>query len=146
MGIHTASRATYGSRRVHAELGLGLRIHVSHGTVELLMQRAGLHGLPGNRRSRAKHVTPSVTDLVERNFTRHARDQLWVTDITEHPTFEGKVYCAVVLNTFSRRVVGWSIDASPTAALTTNALDRSEPSPTFGVAAPFEFTELRTEP
>ncbi|MFJ2967596.1 DDE-type integrase/transposase/recombinase [Streptomyces collinus] len=67
-------------------------------------------------------MTPSVTDLVERNFTRHARDQLWVTDITEHPTFEGKVHCAVVLDTFSRRVVGWSIDASPTAALTTNAL------------------------
>lgn len=59
---------------------------------------------------------------MERNFTRHARDQLWVTDITEHPTFEGKVYCAVVLDTFSRRVVGWSIDASPTAALNTNAL------------------------
>ncbi|WP_406165994.1 transposase [Streptomyces canus] len=46
----TASRGTYGSRRVHAELGLGLSIHVSHHTVELLMQRAGLHGLPGNRR------------------------------------------------------------------------------------------------
>ena len=122
VGIHTASRGTYGSRRVHAELGLGLRIHVSHGTVELLMQRAGLHGLPGSRRLRAKHVTPSVADLVERNFTRHARDQLWVTDITEHPTFEGKVYCVVVLDTFSRRVVGWSIDVSPTAALTTNAL------------------------
>ncbi|MER7928684.1 IS3 family transposase [Streptomyces sp. NPDC096057] len=91
----------YGSRRVHAELGLCLRIHVSHGTVELLMQRAGLHGLPGNRRPRSKHVPPSVADLVERNFTRHARDQLWVTDITEHPTFEGKVYCAVVLDTFS---------------------------------------------
>ncbi|MFJ2241126.1 IS3 family transposase [Streptomyces sp. NPDC087859] len=40
VGIHTAFRGTYGSRRVHAELGLGLRIHVSHGTVELLMQRA----------------------------------------------------------------------------------------------------------
>lgn len=122
VGIHIASRGTYGSRRVHAELGLGLRIHVSHGTVELLMQRVGPHGLPGNRRPRAKHVTPSVADLVERNFTRHARDQLWVTDITEHSTFEGKVYCAVVLDTFSRRVVGWPIDASPTAALTTNAL------------------------
>ncbi|MGI3224213.1 DDE-type integrase/transposase/recombinase [Streptomyces sp. GTA36] len=67
-------------------------------------------------------MTPSVADLVERNFTRHVRDQLWVTDITEHPTLEGKVYCAVVLDTFSRRVVGWSIDASPTAALTTDAL------------------------
>ncbi|MEV6947481.1 DDE-type integrase/transposase/recombinase [Streptomyces sp. NPDC051172] len=90
--------------------------------MELLMQRAGLHGLRGNRRPRAKYVPLSVTDLVERNVTRHARDQLWVPDITEHPTFEGKVYCAVVLDTFSRRVVGWSIDASPTAALTTNAL------------------------
>ena len=49
-------------------------------------------------------------------------NQLWVTDITEHPTREGKVYCAVVLDTYSRRVVGWSIDASPTAALVTNAL------------------------
>ncbi|MGW6791544.1 IS3 family transposase [Streptomyces chartreusis] len=84
--------------------------------------RAGLHGLPGNRRHRAKHVTPSVTDLVERDFTRHARDQLWVTDITEQSTLEGKVYCSVILDTFSRRVVGWSIVASPTAALTTKAL------------------------
>jgi transposase InsO family protein len=47
---------------------------------------------------------------------------VWVTDITEHPTREGKLYCAVVLGTFSRRVVGWSIDSSPTAALVTNAL------------------------
>jgi putative transposase len=48
VGIHTASRGTYGSRPVHAELGLALSIHVSHGTVELLMQRAGLYGLPRN--------------------------------------------------------------------------------------------------
>jgi putative transposase len=47
---------------------------------------------------------------------------LWVTDITEHRTYEGKVYCAVVLDTFSRGVVGWSIDSSQTAALVTNAL------------------------
>ncbi|CAA9442300.1 MAG: Integrase, partial [uncultured Pseudonocardia sp.] len=42
-----------------------------------------------------------------------APNQLWVTDITEHPTREGKVYCAVVLDVHSRRVVGWSIDSSP---------------------------------
>jgi putative transposase len=47
---------------------------------------------------------------------------LWVTDITEHPTREGKIYCAVVLDVYSRRVVGWSIDASQTANLVTNAL------------------------
>ncbi|OLZ59436.1 hypothetical protein AV521_45430 [Streptomyces sp. IMTB 2501] len=51
--IHAASRGTYGSRRAHAELGLGLSIHVTHGTAELLMQRAGLHGLPGNRQAHA---------------------------------------------------------------------------------------------
>ena len=47
---------------------------------------------------------------------------MWLTDSTEHPTREGKVYCAVVLDACSRRVVGWSIDAAPTAALVTNAL------------------------
>jgi len=122
LGIHAASRGTYGFRRVHAELALGLGIHVHHGAVLTLMRRAGLHGLPGNHTRRPRPPTPSVADLVNRDFTRHARDQLWVTDITEHPTLEGKVYCTVVLDTFSRRVVGWSIDASPTAALATNAL------------------------
>jgi putative transposase len=63
-----------------------------------------------------------AADLVDRQFSRTGPDQLWVTDITEHPTREGKVYCAVVLDAYSRRVVGWSIDASPTAALVTNAL------------------------
>jgi putative transposase len=53
-----------------------------------------------------------------------------VTDITEHPTREGKVYCAVVLDVWSRRVVGWSIDASPTAALVTNALGMASNSRT----------------
>ena len=55
-------------------------------------------------------------------FTREAPNRLWVTDITEHRTYEGKVYCAVVLDTFFRSVVGWSIDSSQTAALVTNAL------------------------
>jgi putative transposase len=59
---------------------------------------------------------------VEWRFRREEPDGLWVTDITEHPTREGKVYCAVVLDVFSRRVVGWSIDATPTAALVMNAL------------------------
>lgn len=49
-------------------------------------------------------------------------DALWVTDITEHPTREGKLYCCVVLDAFSRRVVGWSIAANQTAARVTSAL------------------------
>jgi putative transposase len=60
--------------------------------------------------------------LVDRQFSRSGPNQLWVTDITEHPTREGKLYCAVVLDSFSRRVVGWSIHATPTAALVTNTL------------------------
>ncbi len=120
--VHTLSRGTYGFRRVHAELTLGRGLVVAHGTVELLMQRAGLKGVTG--RPKWVRARPDVIamDLVDRRFARAAPNQLWVTDITEHPTVEGKVYCAVVLDAHSRRVVGWSIDSSPTAALVTNAL------------------------
>ncbi len=88
----------------------------------MLMRAAGVKGLPGNKRARSKHQTPTASDLVDRKFTRDEPNKLWVTDITEHPTREGKIYCAVVLDTFSRRVVGWSIDSSQTATLVTNAL------------------------
>ena len=121
-GVHAASRSTYGVRRVHAELTLGLGLIVGHNQVELLMTRAGIKGLPGTRRPRPKHQTPTATDLVHRAFTQTQPNHLWVTDITEHRTREGKVYYAVVLDVYSRRVVGWSIDSTQTAALVTNAL------------------------
>ena len=122
LAVQTASNGTYGARRVHADLTHGRGLVVGRGTVELLMARAGIRGVTG--RPRWRRPTPDFfcADLVERNFTRSAPNQLWVTDITEHPAREGKVYCAVVLDTYSRRVVGWSIDASPTAALVTSAL------------------------
>jgi putative transposase len=120
--VHQRSRGTYGALRVHAELRLGRGITVGHNAVALLMRRAGLAGATG--RPKWRHAKPDqvAADLVDRNFARTEPNQLWVTDITEHPTREGKVYCAVVLDSFSRRVVGWSIDAAPTAALVTNAL------------------------
>jgi transposase InsO family protein len=120
--VHALSHGTYGARRVHAELTLGRGLVIGHGTVELLMARAGLRGVTGRPRWRRPRPDLLSADLVERDFARSGPNQLWVTDITEHPTREGKVYCAVVLDTYSRRVVGWSIDASPTAALVTNAL------------------------
>lgn len=120
--IHLESRGTYGAPRVHAELTIGRGIVVGHNAVAMLMARAGLKGLPGDRRPRRTHETPTAGDLVDRHFARAEPNQLWVTDITEHRTREGKVYCAVVLDTFSRRVVGWSIDTAPTATLSTNAL------------------------
>jgi transposase InsO family protein len=136
-GVHQSSFGTYGSRRVHAELRLGLGVLVGHGAVEMLMRRAGLVGLPGRKRCRRLvHDTGFAGDLVDRNFARHRPDELWVTDITEHPTREGKLYCAVVLDVHARRVVGWSIDASQTAALATNALSMAianrNPRPSTG--------------
>ena len=120
--VHLDSRGTYGARRVHAELTLGHGLVVGHNAIELLMRRAGLAGVSGRPRFRRVPNVATASDLVERQFGRREPDRLWVTDITEHPTREGKLYCAVVLDVWSRRVVGWSIDASPTAALVTNAL------------------------
>lgn len=134
--VHLASHGRYGTRRVHAELTMARGILVGHQQVELLMRRAGLKGLAGRRKW--KRIIPDqiATDLVERNFTRAQPNQLWVTDITEHRTREGKVYCCVVLDTFSRRVVGWSIDSSPTAALATNALGMAIETRLGGQPAP----------
>jgi putative transposase len=120
--VHAGSRGTYGARRVHAELVLGQGISVGHQAVERLMRVAGIQGLSGRPRYRKSTPQAAASDLVGRKFAREAPDRLWVTDITEHPTREGKVYCAVVLDACSRRIVGWSIDAAPTAALVTNAL------------------------
>ena len=120
--VHTVSRGTYGIRRVHADLILGQGIAVGHQAVEMLMRRAGIHGVSGRPRFRRVPGMATAGDRVYRQFHRDQPNQLWVTDITEHPTREGKVYCAVVLDAWSRRVVGWSIDSRPSTALVTNAL------------------------
>jgi putative transposase len=121
--VHKDSAGTYGSRRVTAELRYGRGITIGHNQVELIMSRLGLHGLPKRRLPRsAKLGKASSLDLVRRRFQRDAPDRLWMTDITEHPTREGKLYCCAVLDAFSRMVVGWSIDSSQTALLVTNAL------------------------
>ncbi|HEU5031546.1 MAG TPA: IS3 family transposase [Spirillospora sp.] len=87
--LHQASRSIYGARRIHAELTLG-RGCVSHGQVELLMRRAGLQGVTGRPKWRRAKPDLIASDLVDRQFTRTGPDQLWVTDITEHPTREGR--------------------------------------------------------
>ncbi len=65
----------------------------------------------------------TATDLVNRKFHRPKPNELWVTDITQHHTREGRVYCAAVLDTFGRGIVGWSIDSRQDATLVVNALD-----------------------
>jgi putative transposase len=104
--VHQDSYRTYGALRVHAELRLGRGVVVGHNAVALLMRRAGLAGATG--RPKWRHAKPDqvAADLVDRHFARPGPNQLWVTDITEHPTREGKLYCAVVLDAYSRR--GWA--------------------------------------
>jgi putative transposase len=76
------------------------------------MRQAGIQGLYRRRRRgctvRDPHGAPS-SDLVNRNFTVTEPNRLWVTDITEHPTTEGVLYCAAVMDAYSRMIVGWSI-------------------------------------
>jgi len=123
--VHKDSRGTYGSPRVHAELTMELGHEVNLKRVARLMREAGIQGLYRRRYRgctvRDPAATPSA-DLVERNFTVTEPNRLWVTDITEHPTEEGKVYCAAVLDAFSRRILGWSIDDNMRTELVTDAL------------------------
>lgn len=121
--VHIASRGTYGYRRVHAELTLGMGLTCSSRLISVLMTNAGIRGLPGPKRIARLRGVATADDLVNRKFHRLAPNELWVTDITEHPTKEGKVYCAAVLDAYSRRIVGWAIDSRQDATLVVNALD-----------------------
>ena len=87
--IHAESRGTYGWPRVHAELTLGLGMVVNHKRVARLMREAGIQGLYWRRRRgctvRDLHAEPYV-DLVDRDFVVDGPDEIWCTDVTEHPT------------------------------------------------------------
>ena len=110
--IHAESRGTYGSPRVHAELTeTGVRI--SRRRVARLMKQARLEGVSRRRRyptTRRGNNAQVVPDLVKRNFRVEAANQLWVSDITYVSTWSGFLYLAIVLDAYSRRVVGWSMD------------------------------------
>ncbi len=121
--VHIASRGTYGYRRVHAELTMAMGVTVASRTVSTLMTLAGLAGLPGPARIKRLRGVVTADDLVNRKFHRLSPNELWVTDITQHRTREGWLYCAAVLDAFSRRIVGWSIDSKQDATLVVNALD-----------------------
>jgi putative transposase len=123
--IHAASHGTYGVPRIHAELrASGHRI--GRKRVARLMRAAELAGISrrkGIRTTRREPEARPAADLVERSFTATAPDQLWVADITYIPTWAGFLYLAVVLDAFSRRVVGWSMADHLRAALVLDALE-----------------------
>ncbi|MDO4239240.1 IS3 family transposase [Micrococcus sp.] len=123
--VHEANYGVYGARKVHAQLRReGLQ--VARCTVERLMRAAGLGGT-----SRAKGPRTTVPsrgpderrDLVQRDFTAAAPNQLWVADITYCRTFSGWVYAAFVIDVFSRRVLGWQLSTSLRTDLALDALE-----------------------
>jgi putative transposase len=123
--IHQMSRQTYGSPRVHAELRLGEGIRCSRKRVERLMRNGLIVGVHKRRKkgtTRRDPTAASSDDLVNRAFDVDGPNRLWITDITEHPTGEGKVYLAAVVDAFSRRVIGWSIADHMRSELIVDAL------------------------
>ena len=123
--IHRMSRRSYGSPRVHSELRLGLGTFCSRKRVERLMRQAGVRGIYRRRGHGCTRRDPAAElndDLVGRQFDPDGPDRLWVMDVTEHPTDTGKLYCAVVLDAWSRRVVGWSIADHIRSELVVDAL------------------------
>ena len=125
--IHVDSRGTYGAPRVHAELAeAGERI--SRRRVARLMKHAGLEGVSRRRRHRTtrrgSHAR-MVPDLVRRNFTVESPNQLWIADITYISTWSGFLYLAIVVDAYSRRVVGWSMANHLRTELLRHARDRA---------------------
>jgi transposase InsO family protein len=127
--------ATHAARELHADdPGFGYRFiadelaeaghELSERRVWRLCSQAGLVSEHSRQRGRRKKPGPPVhDDLVQRDFTASAANRLWLTDITEHPTGEGKLYLCAVKDVWSRRIVGYSIDSRMTSALAVDALE-----------------------
>jgi putative transposase len=123
--IHKASYGTYGAPRIHAELRAVDGICIARKRVARLMRELGLEGVSrrGKRRvRRAEAEAPAAPDLVRRNFTATAPDELWVADITYVPTWEGWLFLAAVIDAGSRYCVGWSMRDDLKADIVIDAL------------------------
>jgi len=115
--------------RVKAALEIEQGLIVNTKLVKRIMRELGLKGLPGPKKgSKNLKNAPTCEDLVQRQFRARAPNELWLTDITEHPTSEGKLYCCVVLDLYSRKVVGWAIDRRCEATLVNDALAKASGS------------------
>ena len=111
--VHRDTRGRYGSPRIHVELkddGRG----VSRGRIERLMRRHGIRAIMARpRRARttdSRHDHPIAPNLLNRNFSAAAPNQVWLTDITYVETDQGWLYLAAVMDLYSRRIVGWAMD------------------------------------
>jgi len=123
--LHEGSRGTYGSPRLLVDLEAE-GIHVGRKRVARLMRAAGLQGVSRRKgwkttvRDRDARPAP---DLVERSFTATGPDRLWVADITYIPTWSGFLFLAVVVDVWSRRVVGWAMETHLRTELVLAAFD-----------------------
>lgn len=124
--VHKESDATYGAPRIHAQLRHNGH-RVGKKRVARLMRQDGLHGVSRRRgftvtTKRDERQRPAP-DLVQRQFSADAPNVLWVADMTYIPTWEGFMYLAIVLDVFSRKVVGWAMGERMSADLVISALD-----------------------
>jgi len=123
--IHAESEEAYGAPMIHAEL-VETGPAVNRKRVARLMR---LHGIVGITRRKRRGTTTRdagaapAPDLVERTFVAERPDQLWVADITYIPTWAGFLYLAIVLDVFSRRIVGWAMGSSLATGLVLDALN-----------------------
>jgi putative transposase len=124
--IYKMSDSTYGAPRIKAQLDhLGNKAGFNR--VARLMKGAKLRGVSRRRgfvvTTNADHFAKPAVDLVKRQFTATAPNQLWVADMTYIPTWEGFTYLATVLDVFSRKIVGWAFSHSMTADIVLAALN-----------------------
>jgi putative transposase len=123
--IHRRSRETYGAPSIHAELADDHGIHVGRKRVARLMRENGLRGATLRKYVVTTQSDPEAAkpiDLVERRFFAEAPDQLWVADMTYVPTWSGWLYLAMVLDVYSRKIVGWAMDTNMRTELILDAL------------------------
>lgn len=124
--IHRKSHETYGAPNIHAELADDHAIRVGRKRVARLMRQAGLRGATLRRFVVTTQANPAVEraiDLVDRKFYADGPDRLWVADITYIPTWAGFLYLAMVLDVYSRRIVGWAMETHLRTELILQALE-----------------------
>jgi putative transposase len=134
--VHADHRGRYGAPRIHAELRAEGQ-SVSRKRVERVMRRHGIRAHAPRRyrvcTTDSKHSLPVAANLLDRNFVAEKPDQVWLADITYIPTGEGWLYLAVILDLFTRKVVGWAMRdhmrAELTMAALTMAIQRRRPGP-----------------
>lgn len=123
--IHEASKETYGAPRMHAELA-DEGVSVGRKRIERLMKAKGLRGVSRRKfivtTQRNPRVRPA-SDLVDRNFYADAPNVLWVADIISVPTWAGFLYLAVVLDAYSRCIIGWAMGNTQKAQLVIDAMN-----------------------